>query len=84
MIRAVTVIERPERTAAAPVGGGASISPADENDPDEQTGRARQTHWRGRMLRYAKKTEMVERQRAEHLSQNDKRQNACSAKPRHH
>jgi len=85
IIPRITVTARlTKHDAAEPVAGGTSISPADENDPEKQTGCARQTHWRGRVLRYAKKTEMVERQRAEHLPQNDKGQNARCAKPPHH
>jgi len=66
------------------IGGSASISRADQDDSDKQAGSPRQTQWRGRVLRYAEQTEMVERQRAEHLTQDDKRYNGGCAKPRYH
>jgi hypothetical protein len=45
--------------------GVASVLRADENDPDEQTGSPGQTQRRGRVLRDAEKTEMVECQRGD-------------------
>jgi hypothetical protein len=47
-LEATTPNPRPASSARAAQAAAPSVSRADENDPDELTGSARQTQWRGR------------------------------------